>query len=229
MQGRNQLSQDATYIRSHYPDLQVRTELSRLSPTHALEADSRESSLIVTGTRDHGGFAGMRVGSVTWALAAHTLCPLAVVPGAADPDAADEVVVGVGPRHSGAALRYAFGAARSRGASLTAVRAWWPVTAATGMAATVYVEDSEIVQQDATSDAEEALTALRAEYPDVNAKIVVCEGNTVDVLLSLARRSRLLVVGSRRPRGQFAVGAGYAVDGVIAHSAVPVAVVPTVR
>lgn len=73
-QGSDQLSQEAEYTRSRYRDLQVTTELSRLSPTHVLVAASRKSSLIVTGTRGHGGFAGMRVGSVARALAAHTLC-----------------------------------------------------------------------------------------------------------------------------------------------------------
>lgn len=49
----------------------------------------------------------------------------------------------------------------------------------------------------------------------------------MDVLLDAARRGQLLVVGAHRRRGPFSMGAGYVIDGVIAHSPVPVAVIPT--
>lgn len=153
------LARTATNVSALHPEVPVKTDLSDHSPAHALEAASREASRIVTGTRGHGGFTGMLLGSVTHALAAHTSCPLVVVPHETPTDAIDEVVLGIGPKHSAAAIRYAFEAA--------------------------------------------------------------------ELLLGAASRARLLVVGAQQHRGPLAVGAGYVVDGVIAHSPVPVAVIPT--
>lgn len=76
-------------------------------------------------------------------------------------------------------------------------------------------------------EAQTALKPLRDEFPDVNVHLDAAEGNAVELLLGAASRARLLVVGAHRHRGPLAVGAGYVVDGVIAHSPVPVAVIPT--
>jgi len=165
-----------------------------------LEAASRESALVVTSRRGRGGFAGSRGGSVTRALAAHTRRRLALIPGVMDSEVAEEVVVGAGPRHSAAAIRYAFEAARGLGAPVTAARAWWPVTAATTIAGPAYVGDAALVQQDASDALEEAIAPMRAEFSDVRTRTVVREGDTVDVLAGVARRAHLLVAGSRSAR-----------------------------
>ena len=73
---------------------------------------------------------------------------------------------------------------------------------------------------------EAAIAPLRAEWPDVHTRTVVRHGDPADVLLAAACHSRLLVVGARRQGEVLDAGAGYVVDSVIAHSQVPVAVVP---
>ncbi len=57
-------------------------------------------------------------------------------------------------------------------------------------------------------------------------QLVAADGNTVPALVNAANGARLLVVGAHRHRGPLAVGAGYVVDGVLARSSVPVAVIP---
>ena len=52
-------------------------------------------------------------------------------------------------------------------------------------------------------------------------------GNPVPLLIEAAHDTRLLVVGAHRHHGPLAVGAGYVVEGLLAHSPTPVAVVPT--
>lgn len=63
-----------------YPDVAVRKVLVRQLPLEAIIAEAQGAQLIVVGTRGHGGFAGLLLGSVSQALLHHDRpCPLAVV------------------------------------------------------------------------------------------------------------------------------------------------------
>lgn len=61
------------------PEVEVTTDVVEGSAAQALIDGSRTSDLVVVGTRGHGGFAGMLLGSVSQHLAAHAACPVAVV------------------------------------------------------------------------------------------------------------------------------------------------------
>jgi len=64
------------------------------------------------------------------------------------------------------------------------------------------------------------------QFPDVKLRTEVAEGNSVAAPIDAAAGTRLLVVGAHRRRGPLSVGAGYAVDGLLAHSPAPLAIVP---
>src|SRR6185312_7760616 len=61
----------AATVRERFPGLTVETELSEISAARTLSTLSTEAALLVAGTRGHGGFTGMLLGSVSRKLAAH--------------------------------------------------------------------------------------------------------------------------------------------------------------
>ncbi|HEX4787582.1 MAG TPA: universal stress protein [Actinospica sp.] len=228
----------AAQIRERHPGLAVDAEISPLSPTHRLTEVSAPDVLIVTGTRGHGGFTGMLLGSVSRALAAHANGPLVVVRGPAPEDASGTVVLGVGPSPAESAIDYAFAAALRHRTSLHVVRAWMPqlpivgaglpggAAFSLGEPGGLFTSELRDSNEDETADAVRAIESVRDRYPQVKVEVTAVTSNPVPALTDAASDARLIVVGAHRRRGPFAVGAGYVVEGLLSHSPAPVAVVP---
>jgi nucleotide-binding universal stress UspA family protein len=228
-EARKMIDSEVDRLSSRFPGLAIGTATDDGQPAAFLTALSQDATLVVTGTRGHGGFTGMLVGSVSRKLSAHAQCPLVVV-GGGEPrtDVRNEIVLGVGHKPSPASIRFAFDAAARYDATLTVLRAWWPLSMYGGFAAPggMYVDHYDIFRTAARAEAERAVEPFRLEYPGVEVEFAPAEGNTVPALVDAAHDARMLVVGAHRDRGPLSVGAGYVVDGAVAHSATPVAVVP---
>ena len=62
------------------PAVDVRTSVEEgKNPAKVLIERSKEADLVVVGSRGHGGFVGMLLGSVSQHLVAHAECPVVVV------------------------------------------------------------------------------------------------------------------------------------------------------
>ncbi len=62
-----------------YPDVRADRVVVRDRPVRALMRFAEQAQLLVVGSRGHGGFAGMLIGSTSQALVYHAPCPLAIV------------------------------------------------------------------------------------------------------------------------------------------------------
>jgi nucleotide-binding universal stress UspA family protein len=66
-------------LEARKPAVDVRTLIAEGNPAEVLIERSKEADLMVVGSRGHGGFRGMLLGSVSQHLVAHAHCPVVVV------------------------------------------------------------------------------------------------------------------------------------------------------
>jgi nucleotide-binding universal stress UspA family protein len=117
------LDQAVGVLCTQHPNLTMSTQISELAAAEALVALSRDAELVVAGTRGHGGFAGMLLGSVSHKTAAHAHCSVVFVREEPSETARNEIVLGVLPDQDLAPIRFAFATAAQLDAGVTALLA----------------------------------------------------------------------------------------------------------
>lgn len=158
-------------------------------------AHDHEADLVVVGTRGAGGFAGLRLGSVSRHVLHHTALPVAVVPPSSATTSDGPIIVGVdGSPTSAAALAWAVEFARLMQAPLTAVHVHDPLI---GPARYGWLEPSGPARQ------ERAARRLVADRPGPDGEaieFVRVDAPTVAGLATVAADmdAFALVVGARR-------------------------------
>jgi nucleotide-binding universal stress UspA family protein len=61
------------------PGVPIEREIAYGHPAQVLIEESKDADLLVVGSRGHGGFAGMRLGSISMHCVTHAHCPVTVV------------------------------------------------------------------------------------------------------------------------------------------------------
>ncbi|WP_182357726.1 universal stress protein [Tomitella gaofuii] len=182
----------------------VRTVLWEGPPIPAIRAAAGDADLVVLGDRGLGESPESAAGSVTSALIAYGVCPVAVVrgwTGAEEGLGAGPVVVGVdGSAHCTPALEFALVEAQARGAVLEVVHAWSDVPL-TGLDEPHL--QWETIQQREDAVLAESLAGWQEQFPGVTIRREVVHDRPVRHLLRHADDAQLLVVG-HRGRGGFA-------------------------
>lgn len=186
--------------------LDITTEQHEGKVSQTLIELSANAHMVVLGSRGHGEFTGLLVGSTTSAVAAHGHCPLVVVRGRTmdgQPPTEGPIVVGVdGSESSKAAVEVAFEQAAARGASLVAVNVWSDVSVQPSLGASPEDPLWSSIQTGEEVVLSERLAGYQERYPDVTVERVVARDRPVRVLSEFAEKAQLIVVGSRG-RGGF--------------------------
>jgi nucleotide-binding universal stress UspA family protein len=183
-------------VRSRAPGLPVKADILIGHPATWLLELAPGADLIVLGHRGGGGFAGLRLGSVSQRVALHAPCPVAVirdrphpggpvVAGADDSPAADHV------------LDTAFAAAATRAARLVVVRASGPVIPL--LPAHARPAEVNVAEQDGAEleRLRERLAPWRRKFPQIRADVEVTRDSVAPALIEASTRAQLVIVGSR--------------------------------
>lgn len=186
-----------TMAREEAPEIDVSGAALHGTPVWQLVAASRTAELTVVGSRGHGGFSSLMLGSVSQRVATHAASPVVVIRGQSDL-AQGPVVVGVdGSPASSEALGIAFGLAAARACPLVALTAYtvpnptW--TAEIGPSAYLHAE----IEAETRKCLEQDLSPWRDKYLEVAVEVEATEGGAAHALIQASRRAQLVVVGSR--------------------------------
>ncbi|MFJ8632186.1 universal stress protein [Streptomyces sp. NPDC093568] len=229
---RDGLAEAARSVTEKHPGLEVTTDVVEGTPAEALVAAAAEAETLVLGSRGHGRVIGFLLGSVGQQVIAGATRPVVLVRSgdqASNEVAGHEIVVGQqgDPEDSAAALRFAFETAAARGAAVRAVRAWTlPPLFAYSPGSLKLLDEAGGLEPYEKKALADALKPWRERFPDVHVVEHVEMGSGGQVLLSVAGRAQLMVVGRRAHRSAVGVRIGSVAHGMLHHADCPVAVVP---
>ncbi|WP_181787833.1 universal stress protein [Streptomyces phytophilus] len=212
-------------------DLDVVTTVSRDPAAEALVRRGRTAALTVVGTRGHGGFAGLLLGSVSQRVAAHTETPLAVVRGDAEPAGAPRgtVLVGVETNTETAAVRYGFQEAARRDARLLVLHAWsYPPLTATWTTPESLRRREEIEEARKAAEAvpRYAVAPVRDEFPEVRVSTDHECRPAPAVLVARTKSADAVVVTVHRHLHPLGRRLGPAAHALLHHAHCPVILIP---
>jgi nucleotide-binding universal stress UspA family protein len=215
-------------IHHDHPDLTVNREMDFGSTVRCLLDRSVEQGRLVVGKRGAGAFSRIMAGSVSIGVAGRSRVPVIVVPAGWDDGthAGEPVVVAISPHKNAAvALGFAFAEASRRQAPLTVVHVadirpvavWYPLDGAAAYQELLEPEPGVFAR---------TVQPFEEQYGDVKVTLHEERGHPTSVVLDRSAGAQLLVLGrSRRTRTGFELGS--VTRGVLHHSEIPVAVVPS--
>ncbi|WP_406165101.1 universal stress protein [Streptomyces sp. NBC_00996] len=219
-------------VEDRHPDLPVTAEVLDGAAVDSLLTEAGTAGTLVLGSRGYGTIVGFLLGSVGQQVIAEAPCPVVLVR-ADDRAAAEaggrEIVVGQqgGPDDSAAVLRFAFETAAARGAGVRAVRAWsLPPVFAYSPGSLKLLDEAGGLEPFEKKALADALQPWRERFPGVPVTQHVEMGSAGQVLLSLADRAQLMVVGRRALRPAVGARIGSVAHAMMHHVPCPVAVVP---
>lgn len=220
-------------VAERHPGLAVTAAvLDGRTAVESLVAAAAEADMLVLGSRGHGAIVGFLLGSVGQQVIAEVGRPVVLVRTDDRPEAeaaGREVVVGQhgGPDDNAATLGFAFETAFARGTALRAVRAWnLPPLFGYSPGSLILADEAGGLEQYEKKALGEALLPWRERFPDVPVTEHVEIGSAGQVLLSVAGRAQLMVVGRRAHRHPIGSPIGSVAHALVHHAPCPVAVVP---
>jgi len=203
------------------PEVVTKGEVREQSAAPALLEASDGAELLVVGSRGHGGFSGLLLGSVSQKCVHHGRCPVAVVRPTSAGRGAGPIVVGVdGSANADEAVRFAAREAVLRHRVLRIVHAWqFPPIG--GYVAGPVAGYAELAEEYVDKGAELA----RSVAPELEIETVTSMYSAAEGLLHASQGAELLVVGARGHGGFSGLLVGSVSQECASHAACPVVVV----
>ncbi|MEV6206633.1 universal stress protein [Kitasatospora sp. NPDC051914] len=210
-------------VRASYPALRLTGDVVPRDAAEAVLTAAEHAELAVVGTRGHGGFASLLLGSVSLRVAAHSVCPVVVVRGTEH--VGSHVLVAIRDERDTGTLRFALHTGELTGLPVRALHTWSPVVADVGHMAPMVDELGEEARLHEQL-LHRVCDPVREEFPDVSFEARQVGGATAGTLVEASRQAAMLVVSRRQPAPRFGLRLGTAVHAVLHHAYCPVAVVP---
>jgi nucleotide-binding universal stress UspA family protein len=216
------LSNAAEALRKSWPDLTIEPVPLPAGPAAALIDESERAALVVVGSRGHGGFTGLLLGSVSAQVAGHARCPVLVMrrPAAAG----GPVVVGVdGSPSCVPAVEFAAEEASARAASLVVIHAWW--IDAAGSLGSTFEEADAAARAAATELVAAAAAGARQRHPGLAVEERLVHSLSPEhTLVQASQDAAVVVVGSRGRGGFTGLLLGSVSQALVHHAGCPVVV-----
>ncbi|WP_441249128.1 universal stress protein [Kitasatospora sp. McL0602] len=206
-----------------HPTLRITGDVVPRDAAPAILTAAEHAELAVLGTRGHGGFASLLLGSVSLRVTAHAACPTVVVRGSGT--AGGDILVSIRDDGDVPALRFALREAEISGLPVRALHSWATVVADVGHTAPMA---DELGEETALHEQllRRTVDAIHPDYPDVDLRAEQVSGATAALLVEASKRAALLVIARHAPAPHFGLRLGSAVHAVLHHAHCPVAVVP---
>lgn len=222
------LDSGARRVRELAAGLDVRTHLAKGTASAVLLEAAHDAELIVLGSRGHGGFEDLQVGSAAVQVPAHSGKPVIVVRPTLPPVRRDGVRVAVGvdgSPASQAALAFAFGEAELRGGSVMALCAWWDAAALPGPNRVPFT-DTAAMRRGAAERFEDWVKPWASRYPKVPVRSEFVNERPQRAVNEMARGAVLLVLGDRGVGSVPAMRLGPVTQAALFAAPCPIAVTP---
>lgn len=208
-------------------DIATEVVLESGAPLPVLLDAAADASLVVVGSRGHGLWDTLWVGSTSQHLAGRTSCPVAVIRPPHNP-VARRILVGIdGSPASRRALAFAAARGARTGEEVLAVHAYHYAPFAQGGRIGALAQDIDAATVEAAErQAAELVAGVAAEQPDAVVRSTAVVGRAGRVLSRLADDASLVVVGSRGRTGVQELVLGSISHEVLLRAECPVVVVP---
>ena len=215
---RRHLDEAAARVRRRYPQVPVTPSVTADAAHEALLRCGRDAVLTVVGTRGHGGFKGLLLGSVSLRVAAQTTCPLLVVGPGEESGGQDQgrVLVGMKSDADTEALEYALAEAERRGAELKVLHTWQ---------FSPYPEDIHDTTAAGTLISE-TVRERRGRFPTVDTSVDSRQERAAGALVEASSTADVLVLTVHRRKRRFGLWLGPVTHALLSHSRCPVVLLP---
>ncbi|MGH3313168.1 MAG: universal stress protein, partial [Streptomyces sp.] len=189
---------------------------------------TRTAALTVVGTRGHGGFAGLLVGSVSLRVASRCSGPLLTVGESREGErpAHGTVLVGLHTEADEAALRFGFEEAARRGAALRVLHVWSQPRMPGRLK--LPPKEAEAARAAAAELVREMVAPLSKEHPEVRVSADEQGGSAAATLVEASRAADVTVLAvHRRQEPRVGLHLGPVAHAALHHAYCPVLLVPS--